>query len=73
VDESRLSKHKASSHRFQKTKKCFQIFKGTFLISQLKTISVAYIASQVPEKQIHDLGLLFKQIDTNCDGFITIE
>mgnify|MGYP002344438131 CR=1 FL=1 len=44
-----------------------------FIVIQLKTLSVTFIASQIPEKQIHDLGLLFKQIDTNCDGYITVE
>jgi hypothetical protein len=42
-------------------------------IIKLKTISVTYIATQIPEKQIHELSLLFKQIDVNSDGFITVE
>jgi Ca2+-binding EF-hand superfamily protein len=27
----------------------------------------------LPEKDIHHLGLLFNQIDTNSDGYLTIE
>lgn len=34
---------------------------------------MTFIASQIPEKQIHDLGILFKQIDSNCDGYITVD
>lgn len=40
---------------------------------QLKALAVTFIATQLPEKNIHSLGLLFEQIDTNSDGFLTIE
>jgi len=50
----------------------FKKFRAFSKFSKLKTLSVAFIASQIPEKQIHELGLLFKQIDANCDGYITV-
>ena len=34
---------------------------------------MAYIASQLPEKQIHALGQTFKQVDKNSDGYLTID
>lgn len=34
---------------------------------------MTYIATQLPEAEIHQLGQLFEQIDTNSDGFLTIE
>jgi calcium-dependent protein kinase len=40
---------------------------------KLKSLAVTYIATQLPEKDIHHLGLLFSQIDTNSDGYLTIE
>lgn len=40
--------------------------------SKLKALAVTFIATQLPEKDIHSLGLLFEQIDTNSDGFLTI-
>jgi len=40
---------------------------------QLKTIAVTYIASQLPEKEIHKLGEIFKQIDENDDGYLTVD
>jgi Ca2+-binding EF-hand superfamily protein len=39
----------------------------------LKALAVSYIATQLPEKDIHQLGLLFEQIDTNSDGYLSIE
>jgi calcium-dependent protein kinase len=41
--------------------------------SKLKTLAVTYIASQLPEKDIEKLGALFKQIDANHDGFLTVD
>jgi len=32
-----------------------------------------YIASQLPQKDIMRLGKMFLEIDTNKDGFLTIE
>lgn len=34
---------------------------------------MAYIASQLPEKEIHALGQAFKQVDKNSDGYLTID
>lgn len=39
----------------------------------MKTLATTYIATQLPEKDIHHLGQLFEQIDTNSDGYLTIE
>lgn len=39
----------------------------------MKALAVTYIATQLPEKDIHHLGLLFEQIDTNSDGYLTID
>lgn len=51
----------------------FSKFSKVFLsLKKLKTLSVTFIASQIPEKEIHELGLVFKQIDTNSDGYITV-
>jgi serine/threonine protein kinase len=41
--------------------------------SKLKALAVSYIATQLPEKDIHQLGILFEQIDTNSDGYLSIE
>ena len=34
---------------------------------------MTYIATQLPEKDIHHLGILFEQIDTNSDGYLTVD
>ena len=34
---------------------------------------MSYIASQMPQKEIEKLAALFKQIDTNHDGFLSME
>lgn len=41
--------------------------------SKFKTMIMTYIATQLPEKEIHHLGVLFEQIDTNSDGYLTVE
>lgn len=46
--------------------------KVTINLIKLKKYAVAFIASQMPSKSIEKLGTIFKQIDTNHDGFITI-
>jgi hypothetical protein len=40
---------------------------------KFKALAVTYIATQLPEKDIHHLGQLFEQIDTNADGYLTVE
>ncbi len=47
------------------------IFESSCCISQLKKFAVTCIASQLSGKEIQKMGNLFKQIDTNSDGFIT--
>lgn len=34
---------------------------------------MTYISTQLPEKEIHHLGKLFEQIDTNSDGYLTVD
>lgn len=34
---------------------------------------ITYIASQLPEKEIHELGKVFEQVDKNNDGYLTID
>lgn len=41
--------------------------------SKMKTLAVTYIASQLPEKEIEKLATLFKQLDLNHDGFLSME
>ena len=39
----------------------------------MKTLAVSYIATQLPENDIRHLGRLFAQIDTNSDGYLTVD
>jgi calcium-dependent protein kinase len=79
--EKRLSLNQILDHPWMKSGKAstvplqldFKKLKEFSKFSKLKTLSVSFIASQIPEKQIHELGLLFKQIDANCDGYITVD
>ena len=41
--------------------------------SKLKTFAVSYLASQMPSKEISKLGVMFKEIDLNHDGYISTE
>lgn len=40
---------------------------------KLKKVALTYIASQLSEKEITELGKLFKKIDKNGDGVLTID
>jgi calcium-dependent protein kinase len=40
---------------------------------QLKKLTATFIATQLSEKEVENLGNLFKQIDLNHDGEISIE
>lgn len=40
---------------------------------KFKTMAMTYIATQLPDKEIHQLGVLFEQIDTNSDGYLTLD
>jgi len=42
-------------------------------MNKLKKASLVYIASQLNEVEISELGKLFKSLDTNGDGVLTIE
>jgi hypothetical protein len=41
--------------------------------SKMKTLAVSFIASQLPEKEIEKLATLFRQLDLNHDGYLSIE
>lgn len=40
---------------------------------KLKKVALTYIASQLSENEITELGKLFKKIDKNGDGVLTID
>jgi len=40
---------------------------------KLKKVALSYIASQLSESEITDLGKLFKSLDKNGDGVLTVE
>ena len=39
----------------------------------MKTLAVTYIASQLSDKEIEKLSALFRKIDLNHDGFLSVE
>lgn len=41
--------------------------------SRLKAVVLAFISSQLPCKEIEHLSLLFKQIDSNNDGYLSVD
>ncbi len=41
--------------------------------SRLKAVVLAFIASQLPCKEIEHLSLLFKQMDSNNDGYLSVD
>ncbi len=41
--------------------------------SRLKAVVLAFISSQLPCKEIEHLSLLFKQIDSNHDGYLSVD
>lgn len=49
----------------------FKKMRNFINFSKLKALAITYIATQLPEKDIHHLGQLFNQIDTNSDGYLT--
>ncbi len=40
---------------------------------KIKKVALTYIASQLSESEIFELGRLFKSIDKNNDGVLTLE
>lgn len=40
--------------------------------SKLKTVSLAFLASQLPAKEIEKLGQLFDQLNTLNNGFLSV-
>lgn len=47
--------------------------KNFYQYSKLKKATLFYIASQLSEQEITKLGKIFKNIDKNNDGVLTIE
>ena len=41
--------------------------------SKLKAVVLTFIASQLPIRDIESLSILFKFIDTNNDGYLTVD
>jgi len=41
--------------------------------SRLKALFLAFIASQLPIKEIEHVSLLFKHVDTNNDGYLSVD
>lgn len=41
--------------------------------SKLKKLTATYVASQMSEKDVEKLGEVFRKIDANHDGFISID
>jgi calcium-dependent protein kinase len=48
-------------------------FKNFCSYSKLKKVAVTLIATQLQEKDIVELGKLFKQIDKNGDGMLSLD
>lgn len=40
--------------------------------TKLKTVFLAFISSQLPAREIEGLAQLFRQIDQNNDGFLSV-
>ncbi|CAD8207616.1 unnamed protein product [Paramecium octaurelia] len=51
----------------------FKSFKGFSASNKLKKVTLTYIASQLSEVEIQELGKLFKELDQNGDGILTLE
>lgn len=49
----------------------FEKLKRYATFSKLKKLALSFIATQVPENEIKELGALFRQIDRNGDGYLT--
>lgn len=50
-----------------------KILESRNLMIQLKKITASFIASKFSEKEVERLGIMFKQVDTNHDGSISID
>ena len=51
----------------------FQALKNFQNTHKLKKAALTYIASQLNENEIRELGKLFTSLDKNSDGVLTIE
>ncbi|CAD8207367.1 unnamed protein product [Paramecium pentaurelia] len=51
----------------------YKSFKGFSASNKLKKVTLTYIASQLSEVEIQELGKLFKELDQNGDGILTLE
>lgn len=50
-----------------------QSLKGFSACNKLKKVALTYMASQMSEQEITELGKLFKQLDKNGDGQLSVE
>lgn len=46
--------------------------KDVVSFSKLKTLFLAFISAQMPAKEVQQLAMLFKQIDKNNDGYLSV-
>lgn len=58
----------ASQNQLQQGPELFSVLEGKFHLIKLKKLAATYIASRMSEKDVEELGKLFKQIDLNHDG-----
>lgn len=64
---------KEESSKSSKLKLNYDKLKNFQNTNKLKKATLTYIASQLNETEITDLGKLFKSLDKNSDGVLTIE
>jgi calcium-dependent protein kinase len=63
---------KANIEKPLKLKLDFNRMKRVTRFSKLKAMVVAFLCAQFPAKEIEPLAELFKSIDTNNDGFLSV-
>ena len=51
----------------------YDVLKNFHTHQKIKKVALTYIASQLNESEIIELGTLFKSIDKNNDGVLTLE
>ena len=51
----------------------FKLMATFFKFSKIKTIAATYIASQMTAQQIGNLEKLFKELDENHDGYLSLD
>ncbi|CAK68017.1 unnamed protein product (macronuclear) [Paramecium tetraurelia] len=79
--EKRIKSHDVLTHPWMKQQHPagsflsvnYQSLKNFTNFNRLKKVTLTYIASQLSEQEITELGKLFKQLDKNGDGVLTME